>query len=357
MPLKVSDGMDAWISDFKKSDAPQFKGKNEEEKRDMAIAAYLSAKRGPLKNERVLQDAMSKKEKEDMAKQVAAFKKKGGKIKKLKPGYAQGYHGKDDPGKDIAGILGKDDSSTFKKGKKVKPMRAGYDSTKEWQTMYGDLIVENAKLNKIKQLGQLGLVDRSDVTKLMNAMKSMDDGKEVPKAQRKVIFDAFGSLIDLVTGDTTIFNKAKKSVKEEIEKDPNEYDNEGEMAKDHLDIIMDAADEIYDLVESDEENLPEWVQKKITISADYIDGVRDYMMSQDRDEPEDAVQKESIDEATNIFTDDRVGFQIDRFSMGKDQGVGFQINYGKGRGKFIQVPMDDMKRVIAQLTKAMKAKI
>lgn len=43
--LKVSDGMGAWIDDFKKSDAPQFKGKNEKEKRDMAIAAYLSAKK------------------------------------------------------------------------------------------------------------------------------------------------------------------------------------------------------------------------------------------------------------------------------------------------------------------------
>lgn len=49
--LKVSDGMGAWIDDFKKSDAPQFKGKNEKEKRDMAIAAYLSAKRGD-KNEK-----------------------------------------------------------------------------------------------------------------------------------------------------------------------------------------------------------------------------------------------------------------------------------------------------------------
>jgi len=69
------------------------------------------------------------------------------------------------------------------------------------------------------------------------------------------------------------------------------------------------------------------------------------------------VQMESMNEATNMYTDDRVGFQIDRFSMGKDKGVGFQINYGKGRGKYIQVPMDDMKRVIAQMTKAMKAKI
>ena len=44
--LKVSDGMGAWIDDFKKSDAPQFKGKSDKDRRDMAIAAYLSAKKG-----------------------------------------------------------------------------------------------------------------------------------------------------------------------------------------------------------------------------------------------------------------------------------------------------------------------
>jgi hypothetical protein len=46
MPLSVKDGMGAWISDFKKSDAPQFKGKSEKERREMAIAAYMDAKRG-----------------------------------------------------------------------------------------------------------------------------------------------------------------------------------------------------------------------------------------------------------------------------------------------------------------------
>lgn len=45
MPLKVSHGIGAWIKDFQKSDAPQFKGKSDKERRDQAIAAYLSAKR------------------------------------------------------------------------------------------------------------------------------------------------------------------------------------------------------------------------------------------------------------------------------------------------------------------------
>ena len=43
--LSVSDGMGTWIDDFKKSDAPQFKDKSDKERRDMAIAAYLSAKK------------------------------------------------------------------------------------------------------------------------------------------------------------------------------------------------------------------------------------------------------------------------------------------------------------------------
>jgi len=51
MPLKVSDGIGAWVKDFKKSDAPQFKGKSEKERRDQAIAAYLSAKRGDQKED------------------------------------------------------------------------------------------------------------------------------------------------------------------------------------------------------------------------------------------------------------------------------------------------------------------
>ena len=44
--LKPSMGIGSYIKDFSKSDAPQFKGKSEKERRDMAVAAYLSAKRG-----------------------------------------------------------------------------------------------------------------------------------------------------------------------------------------------------------------------------------------------------------------------------------------------------------------------
>lgn len=49
MPLKVSDGIGAWIDDFKKSKDKRFKGHSDKKRRDQAIAAYLSAKDGPQK--------------------------------------------------------------------------------------------------------------------------------------------------------------------------------------------------------------------------------------------------------------------------------------------------------------------
>jgi len=42
--LKPSMGAGAYVDDFRKSDAPQFKGKSKAKKNKMAVAAYLSAK-------------------------------------------------------------------------------------------------------------------------------------------------------------------------------------------------------------------------------------------------------------------------------------------------------------------------
>lgn len=44
--LTVSDGVESWIRDFIKSDAPQFKGKTKKERIDMAYAAFKSAEKG-----------------------------------------------------------------------------------------------------------------------------------------------------------------------------------------------------------------------------------------------------------------------------------------------------------------------
>lgn len=62
-------------------------------------------------------------------------------------------------------------------------------------------------------------------------------------------------------------------------KDPGEYDQEGDMAKTQLRTMIDAAQELHDMLGKDD-NMPEWVQNKITKATDYIDSVRDYLKSE-----------------------------------------------------------------------------
>jgi len=62
-----------------------------------------------------------------------------------------------------------------------------------------------------------------------------------------------------------------------------EYEREGDMAKDDLRTIDDAVEELYSILQADD-NLPEWVQAKITKAVDYIDTARDYMKAQNYEE-------------------------------------------------------------------------
>lgn len=61
--------------------------------------------------------------KDDYAKAMADYKAKGGKITKVAPGKAAGYHGKDDPGKDMKGMMDKGDTKGLPR-KKVKSMES-----------------------------------------------------------------------------------------------------------------------------------------------------------------------------------------------------------------------------------------
>lgn len=69
-------------------------------------------------------------------------------------------------------------------------------------------------------------------------------------------------------------------VGEEVDiEDKGEYDQEGDMAKGDLNRAADAALELESIL-SDSDNLPEWVQAKITKALDYLDTARDYMKSE-----------------------------------------------------------------------------
>jgi hypothetical protein len=85
------------------------------------------------------------------------------------------------------------------------------------------------------------------------------------------------------TVKSTIF-VLRYSVNEGVQMENDEYDNEGGMALQQLKVAKDAAMELCDIIKKDD-NLPEWVQSKLTKAVDYMDSVRDYMSSKEGEEP------------------------------------------------------------------------
>ena len=112
-------------------------------------------------------------------------------------------------------------------------------------------------------------------------------GQRVKKEKTKEDLDSDGVMM------TRPSNMSSEDMHNIASVDKGEYDREGDMAKEQLHTIKLAARELASIL-SDDENLPEWVQSKITKAMDYIDTARDYMISTKADrEPmaEKAVSK------------------------------------------------------------------
>jgi hypothetical protein len=77
--------------------------------------------------------------------------------------------------------------------------------------------------------------------------------------------------------------------------DKGEYDQEGDMAKDQLHTLTKAAKELSSIL-SDDQNLPEWVQSKITKALDYINVANDYM-DQERHDSDNIVAEKAVSQA------------------------------------------------------------
>jgi hypothetical protein len=73
--------------------------------------------------------------------------------------------------------------------------------------------------------------------------------------------------------------------------DQGEYDYEGQMARTQLQTICRNSKDLIDML-SDDDNMPEWVQSKITLAQDYISSVRDYLKSREElDEQFDIIEE------------------------------------------------------------------
>jgi hypothetical protein len=90
--------------------------------------------------------------------------------------------------------------------------------------------------------------------------------------------------------DGVMMTRPSNMSSEDIDiKDRGEYDQEGDMAKDQLHTLTKAANELSAILD-DEQNLPEWIQSKITKALDYIKTANDYM-DQERHDAEPVSEK------------------------------------------------------------------
>jgi hypothetical protein len=141
---------------------------------------------------------------------------------------------------------------------------------------------------------------------IFEAYKTVTEGKYSPEELKKIAARSAPkdklNKMDFVPIKEDDYEVEFEVGKEIPSIDKGEYDQEGDMAKDQLQSIEKAAECLSSIL-SDDENLPEWIQSKITLAQDYLDSARDYMMSQKGDESESESEEsdDSDEETENIF--------------------------------------------------------
>jgi hypothetical protein len=91
--------------------------------------------------------------------------------------------------------------------------------------------------------------------------------KKEAEAKQKPVKEQFDQ-------EFNVLEEAAKSI------DKGEYDYEGQMARTQLQTTLRNCTDLIDMIE-DDDNMPEWVQSKITLAQDYITTVRDYLQSKE----------------------------------------------------------------------------
>ena len=186
---------------------------------------------------------------------------------------------------------------------------------------------------RLDQLVRAGLMPTSSLPLLKRAISRMHAGMSLQGAERDVMNMFISSMMFIVLGDDTVFNKARAGAKgyaaeeadskQHIEvthitgqkskkpvhpdnafkalnhykslsttksarivseaKEKTEYDYEGDMAMGQLKSIIANSQRMHDML-SDDTNLPEWVQSKITLAEDYISTASNYMQGEMNEE-------------------------------------------------------------------------
>ena len=283
--LKPSMGAGAYIKDFRKSDAPQFKGKSEKERDKMAIAAYLDAKDEVNEGAKNSVISMTKFQNPKILKQVSDIIKKVGtdkiKVKKI-PG-----------GMELAGtnvhltqVIDSLFNQTIKRGSLETPALIKMKEDED----HNSLVIDE----EVEQLDEkiAGLEKKSDQTGVPYGIlkKSYDRGVAAWRTGHRPGTTpqqwAFARVNSMLTGgkaDPDLqakiraggYKKKKKAKKEDMHEDGHmDVPSSIRMCK----TIIEDANEIGQILSSKgDENIDTWWTNKLAVAASSLNKLRDYI--------------------------------------------------------------------------------
>ena len=164
------------------------------------------------------------------------------------------------------------------------------------QTIKDTIVSESYDLDgRLQQLVRAGLMPANTIPVLRKAISKVQGGMTLQGAERDVMANFINSMMFIVLGDDAIFNRARAGAKTYATeaKEKTEYDYEGDMAMGQLKSIIANSQRMHDML-SDDTNLPEWVQSKITLAEDYISTASNYMQGEMNEEQIDELSKKTL---------------------------------------------------------------
>jgi len=171
--------------------------------------------------------------------------------------------------------------SNFKKPN--NPNRTGMDAARSLAQRAIDQL--NTKKKEDIKEGERGLWDNIHAKR-----KRIENGSgekmRKPGSKGAPTADALKAAAESFEYNFDMLEEAVKSI------DTGEYDYEGQMARTQLQTICRNSTDLIAML-NDEDNMPEWVQSKITLAQDYISTVRDYLQSKEE------LGEETLDEKSD----------------------------------------------------------
>lgn len=271
MPLKKDLGQ--WISHFEKSDAPQFKGKSEKERKNMALAAYRQ-KYGTLNeayenltpNELAqyimnLQDELryyiqkGNKQREALVRRDLEEVKAELQRRRAARGVAEGQQQQQDAV----------DTITMD----IPLFLRMLEFAREDATQDMDLHDVTEKANMLSK--EKGSLTMQDYNTIVGAAKEIDEATDSPAETAAQAAEEKALILRKKAIEDKLATIKKGGLTE-----GREFDYEGGMARTQLYSIIKNAKSLFDQID-DRTQLQGWVQSKLTKAEDYIDAVRTYL--------------------------------------------------------------------------------